>query len=131
MMNLKVLLPFGVFKSLDEIERIVVETDQGSFGLLPKRLDCVASIVPGILTYQRRGEEDVYVAVDEGVLVKTGKDVSISVRHAVAGNDLNELHNTVERDFLQQSIQDKNVHSVYQKMESDFIHRLSAFRNDT
>ncbi|GAA4082052.1 F0F1 ATP synthase subunit epsilon [Zhongshania borealis] len=131
MMNLKVLLPFEIFKELDEVERITVETDKGSFGLLPHRLDCVAAIVPGILTYQRRGEDDIYIAVDEGVLVKTGADVSISVRHAVSGNDLEQLHQTVEQEFSQQSEQDKKVHSVYQKMESDFIRRLSAFNHDS
>lgn len=130
MMNLKVLLPFGVFKDLDQVAQIVVETDRGSFGLLPQRLDCVAAIVPGILCYQRRDEDEMYIAVDEGVLVKTGAEVSISVRHAIAGSDLAELHHTVEQDFMQQSALDKKVHSVYQKMESDFIRRLSAFHHD-
>jgi F-type H+-transporting ATPase subunit epsilon len=113
----------------------VVETDQGSFGLLPQRLDCVAAIVPGILLYQILSEEghqeqEVYIAVDAGVLVKTGSAVSISVRHATAGIDLNQLHDTVEQEFLQQSNQDKQVHSVYQKMESDFMRRLTAFHHD-
>jgi F-type H+-transporting ATPase subunit epsilon len=135
MMNLKVLLPFGIFKNENNVQRIVVETDQGSFGLLPQRLDCVAAIVPGILLYQILSEEghqeqEVYIAVDAGVLVKTGSAVSISVRHATAGIDLNQLHDTVEQEFLQQSNQDKQVHSVYQKMESDFMRRLTAFHHD-
>lgn len=135
MMNLKVLLPFGIFKDEKNVQRIVVETDQGSFGLLPQRLDCVAAIVPGILLYQilseeRHQEQEVYIAVDAGVLVKTGSAVSISVRHATAGIDLNQLHDTIEQEFLQQSSQDKQVHSVYQKMESDFMRRLTAFHHD-
>jgi F-type H+-transporting ATPase subunit epsilon len=135
MMNLKVLLPFGIFKNEKNVQRIVVETDQGSFGLLPQRLDCVAAIVPGILLYQILSEEghqeqEVYIAVDAGVLVKTGSAVSISVRHATAGIDLNQLHDTVEQEFLQQSNQDKQVHSVYQKMESDFMRRLTVFHHD-
>jgi len=135
MMNLKVLLPFRIFKNEKNVQRIVVETDQGSFGLLPQRLDCVAAIVPGILLYQILSEEghqeqEVYIAVDAGVLVKTGSAVSISVRHATAGIDLNQLHDTVEQEFLQQSNQDKQVHSVYQKMESDFMRRLTAFHHD-
>jgi F-type H+-transporting ATPase subunit epsilon len=135
MMNLKVLLPFGIFKNEKNVQRIVVETDQGSFGLLPQRLDCVSAIVPGILLYQILSEEghqeqEVYIAVDAGVLVKTGSAVSISVRHATAGIDLNQLHDTVEQEFLQQSNQDKQVHSVYQKMESDFMRRLTAFHHD-
>jgi len=136
MMNLKVLLPFGVFKNEMNVQRIVVETRQGSFGLLPQRLDCVAAIVPGILIYQclAIGESaatahtavEVYIAVDAGILVKTGPEVVVSVRHAVVGTDLNQLRDTVEQTFMQQSTEERQVYSVYQKMESDFIHRLRS-----
>ena len=44
--------------------------DEGSFGLLPHRLDCVAALVPGILTYETKEDGTVYLAVDQGVLVK-------------------------------------------------------------
>ena len=62
------------------VSRIVVETPEGSFGLLPRRLDCVAALTPGILIYETEAEGESYVAVDEGVLVKSGPDVRVSVR---------------------------------------------------
>jgi F-type H+-transporting ATPase subunit epsilon len=76
-MNLKVLLPFGIFAEKAGVSRIIAETREGSFGLLPHRLDCVAALTPGILTYETKEEGEVYVAVDEGVLVKTGPDVLV------------------------------------------------------
>jgi F-type H+-transporting ATPase subunit epsilon len=79
-MNLKVLLPFGIFADQSAVLRIVAETREGSFGLLPNRLDCVAALAPGILTYETAAEGEVFVAIDEGVLVKTGPDVRVSVR---------------------------------------------------
>jgi F-type H+-transporting ATPase subunit epsilon len=72
-MNLKILLPFQVFTEKAGVFRIVAEGRQGSFGILPHRLDCVAALAPGILTYETESDGEVYVAVDEGVLVKTGK----------------------------------------------------------
>ena len=80
LMNLKVLLPFQIFAEKTGVSRIVAETREGSFGLLPHRLDCVAALAPGILIYETEAEGEVYVAVDEGVLVKTGLDVLVSVR---------------------------------------------------
>jgi hypothetical protein len=71
-MNLKVLLPFRIFAEKTGVSRIVAETREGSFGLLPHRLDCVAALAPGILIYENEAEGEVYVAVDEGVLIKTG-----------------------------------------------------------
>ena len=130
LMNLKVLLPFQVFAEKTGVSRIVVETREGSFGLLPHRLDCVAALAPGILIYQNEAEGEVYVAVDEGVLVKTGLDVLVSVRNAVGGTDLGQLHAVVDREFLDLNEREQSVRAVMAKMESDFIGRLAEFHHE-
>jgi F-type H+-transporting ATPase subunit epsilon len=129
-MNLKVLLPFQVFAEKTGVTRMVAETRQGSFGLLPHRLDCVAALTPGILIYEDEDEGEVYVAVDEGVLIKTGPDVLVSVRNAIAGTDLGQLREAVEREFLNLDEREQSVRSVLAKMESGFIRRLAAFHHD-
>ena len=129
-MNFKVLLPFQVFAEKTGVTRIVAETRQGSFGLLPHRLDCVAALVPGILIYEDEAEGEVYVAVDEGVLIKTGPDVLVSVRNAIAGTDLGQLREAVEREFLNLDEQEQTVRSVLAKMESGFIRRMAAFHSE-
>ena len=83
-MHLKVLLPFQIFTEKSDVLRIVAETREGSFGLLPHRLDCVAALTPGILTFETASDGEVFVAVDEGVLVKAGPEVLVSVRRAQA-----------------------------------------------
>ena len=75
LMTLKVLLPFEIFAVEENVSRIVVETPEGSFGLLPRRLDCVAALVPGILSFQSETQGEVFLALDAGVLVKTGQTV--------------------------------------------------------
>ena len=95
LMNLKVLLPFEIFTEKTGVLRVVAETRQGSFGLLPHRLDCVAALAPGILFYETEAEGEVYVAVDEGALVKIGRDVFVSVRGAIDGTNLGELRDSV------------------------------------
>ena len=129
-MNLKVLLPFGIFAEETGISRIVAETRQGSFGLLPHRLDCVAALAPGILIYEEGAEGEVYVAVDEGVLVKTGLNVLVSVRNAIGGTDLGQLREAVEREFLSLSEREKSVRSVMAKMESGFMRSLAEFHHE-
>jgi len=54
LMHLKVLLPSNIFADTIGVLRIVAETFEGSFGLLPHRLDCVAALTPGILTSKRK-----------------------------------------------------------------------------
>jgi len=128
-MNLKVLLPFQIFAEKTGVSRIVAESHEGSFGLLPHRLDCVAALAPGILIYETRAEGEAYVAVDEGVLVKTGSDVLVSVRNAIAGTDLGQLRAAVQREFLHLDEREKNVRSVLAKMEGDLMRRMATFHN--
>jgi len=130
LMHLKVLLPFGIFAKKTGVSCIVAETRQGSFGLLPHRLDCVAAIVPGILIYEDEAEDEVYVAVDEGVLVKTSLEVIVSVRNAIGGTDLSQLREAVEREFMHLNEREQSIRSVIAKMESGFIRRLAEFHHE-
>jgi len=129
-MNLKVLLPFQVFADKTGVSRIVAETRKGSFGLLPHRLDCVAALAPGILTYETTSDGEVFVAVDEGVLVKTGPDVLVSVRRAMGGTDLGQLREAVAREFLTLDEHEQSVRSVLAKMEGDLIRRMASLHHD-
>jgi F-type H+-transporting ATPase subunit epsilon len=126
LMHLKVLLPFGVLADKVGVARIVAQTREGCFGLLPRRLDCVAALVPGILVYQCDAQPEAYVAVDEGVLVKTGEEVLISVRRAVAGGELGQLRAAVAREFLELDAQERGLRSSLVKIESNLISRLAA-----
>ncbi|MBF0104587.1 MAG: F0F1 ATP synthase subunit epsilon [Deltaproteobacteria bacterium] len=130
LIRLKILLPFRIFAEKASILRIVAETGEGSFGILPHRLDCVAALAPGILTYENKSEGEVFVAVDEGVLVKTGLDVVISVRNAIGGTDLGQLHEAVKKEFLSLNEREQNVRSAMAKMESGLIRRLVEFHHE-
>ena len=129
-MKLRVLLPFGVFAEKDGVSRIVAETREGSFGLLPHRLDCVAALVPGILTYETEGQGEVFVALDEGILVKTGQDVLVSVRRAQAGDDLGSLRDAVEHEYLALDAQEQDMRTAMAKLETGFLRRFASFQHD-
>lgn len=129
-MNLKVLLPFRVFTEKSDVNRIVAETPEGSFGLLPQRLDCIAALVPGILVIETDREGEEYVAVDEGVLVKFGEVVLVSVRNAIGGKELSELREAVEREFLTLDEHEKSVRLALARMETGFMRRLADFHHE-
>lgn len=129
-MNLKVLLPFQVFADKTNVTRIVAESIEGSFGLLPNRLDCVAPLAPGILIYETDAEGEVYLAVDDGVLVKTGGNVLVSVRRAIAGTDLGKLHEAVLKEFLTVDEQERSVRAVVAKIETGFLRRFLTFQHE-
>jgi len=126
--NLKILLPFHIFADKTDVNRVVAHTLAGSFGILPHRLDCVAALPPGILSYETEADGEVFVAVDQGILVKAGADVLVSVRNAIGGKDLDELHEEVRKQFLIVDEQEKSARSVLARMESGLIRSLMEFQ---
>jgi F-type H+-transporting ATPase subunit epsilon len=129
-MNLTILLPFKILATFENVSHIIAETLQGSIGLLPHRLDCVAALVPGILSYATTQDGPRYLALDEGVLVKSGEDVRISVRRGMAGDSLTELHQAVTREYLTLDAQEREMRTVVAKMESGLIGRLAELRHE-
>jgi F-type H+-transporting ATPase subunit epsilon len=127
-MNLKVLLPFQIFAEISGVTRIVAESLQGSFGLLPNRLDCAAVLVPGILAYETPAAGTVYLAVDAGVLVKAGAEVLVSVHRAIAGASLSALHLSVKQQFSVLDTRQREVRAALIKMEGSLVGRLVEFQ---
>ncbi len=128
LMNLKILLPFKVFADIKNVSSVVMETSEGSYGLLPQRLDCVAALVPGIFTYETEDTSH-YVAVDNGVMVKAGAQVLVSVRNAVGGADLGKLGDLVKKDFKSEDENQKQVTTVIAKLERGFIYSFDKLRS--
>lgn len=128
-MRLKILLPERVFADRASIAKIVFETQGGSFGLLPHRRDCVAAIVPGLFVYQATGADEVTVALDEGVLIKAGDNVLVSVRRAIAGDDVGQLQHRIAAEFLALSDLQQGQRRVSAQLESGFLKRFAAFED--
>ena len=129
-MTLKILLPFQIFAERTGVSRMVAETREGSFGLLPHRLDCIAALAPGILTYETETDGEVFVAVDEGILVKTGAEVLVSVRRAFSGKDLGQLREAVTKTFLALDADEQSARSVMAKLETGFLRRFTTLQHD-
>lgn len=125
-MTLKILLPERVVLN-EEVDKVVAEGASGSFGLLPRHIDYVSPLVPGILSYTQ-GEEEAFVAVDEGVLVKCGDEVLVSVRDAVIGAALESLEGTVRDRFDERREQEKAMHSALAKLETEVVRRFTELR---
>ncbi|MDP4285221.1 MAG: F0F1 ATP synthase subunit epsilon [Bacteroidota bacterium] len=128
LMNLKILLPFKVFAEIKNVKRIVVETSAGSFGLLPQRLDCTASLVPGIFLYETQSEGVKYIALDEGIMIKAGPEVLVSVRNAIGDAPLGKLRSLVEEEMMQLDEREINTRSAMAKLESGFIRNIQKLR---
>lgn len=123
MMQLKVLTPTSVV--VDEpAQKLVAVAENGSFGMLPDHIDFLSSLVPGLFAFTAESGEEVFLAVDEGLLVKRGSDVLVSVRRALRGGELESLRETVDAEFRKLNERQRVARSAVAKLESDFMRRL-------
>jgi F-type H+-transporting ATPase subunit epsilon len=123
-LTLRVLLPEKVVLER-EVQKVVAEGENGSFGLLPRHVDYVEPLVPGILSFvPADGEDERFAAVDEGVLVKCGSEVLVSVRNAVVGPELGRLEETVRSRFERVDEREQAMRTALAKLESEVVHRF-------
>jgi len=122
-MKLKVLFPTEVLIN-EEVTKVVAEAGNGSFCLLPRHVDFLANLVPGLFSFVTSQGVEQFLAVDEGILVKCGPEVLVSTRNAVRGPDLGRLEQTVGKSFSVLDDREKLARSAFAKLEASFIRRF-------
>ena len=125
-MKLRILLPTEVFID-EEVVKVIAEAVNGSFCLLEHHVGFVAALVPGILSFETEAGET-YMAVDEGILIKVGREVFVSTRNAVQGPNLGMLRKTIEEQFEVLDEREKMTHAATARIEAGFIRRFLEFQ---
>lgn len=119
-MQLEIVTPLQI--SLDlPVRRIVAESPDGSFGMLPHHIDFASQIVPGIVVYEDMQGQEHYAAVNSGTLVKCGDLVRIATRSVILGEDLDELEDLMKFEFRQQDEAERAARSALARLEAQMI----------
>ncbi len=122
-MQLKVLLPTRVLVDC-EVNKVIAEAEDGSFCLLPRHVDFVTALVPGLLTYVDDGGAEGCLAVDGGILVKSGGMVRVSTRDGVVGEQLEQLRALVEERFARQEELERRARGALARLEASALRRF-------
>ena len=128
-MELKLMIPNRIL--VDEpVQKVVAEAEDGSFCLLPNHVDFAAPLVPGLFSYATRADGEQMLAVDEGVLVKCGDEVLVSVRNAVRGKSAGELRRTVEEVFEELDEHERKARSALLRLEASFVTQMAGAQEE-
>lgn len=123
-MRLKVLLPTEIAVN-QKVKKVSIWMEHTSFTLLPNHIDMGTMLKPGILSFQPDEEERmIYLAIDEGILVKRGPLVQVSSRNAVRGDDVDVLRATIAREFHELDERERKARSALVGLETDLIRRF-------
>ena len=111
--------------------KILADGVHGNFCVLPRHTDHLALLVPGILILIDDAQTEIYFACDEGLLVKRGQDVFISVRRAIRGDDIDSLRRTVHARFVRLNEADRSSQTAIASLEANFLRRFLEMQRAT
>jgi F-type H+-transporting ATPase subunit epsilon len=121
-MLVRVIMPSGVLLEHEAV-RVLAEAENGAFCLLPRHVDFVAALVPGIVCLESRDGAEAFLAVDEGILVKHGREVLISTRNAVQG-ELGSLRQAVREQFRDVGEREQKARSALDRLEATLARQI-------
>lgn len=123
--HLKVLLPTDVLVD-ERVRKVSAEAANGSFTMLPRHIDFVTTLVPGLFHFVTEEGNEVFLAMADGVLVKKGFDVNVSALNAVRGDDLRTLWQTVREEFEELDEQERRARSVIASLEMALARQIAS-----
>lgn len=122
-LRLQITLPTRVLVN-EAVQKVSAEATHGAFTVLPRHVDFLAALVPGLLTFDDMDGRERFVAVDGGLLVKYGAEVLVTTRRGVIGDDLDRLRFTVEQEFREADERERDARRAMARLEADFIRRF-------
>lgn len=123
-MRLRIFLPTRILTD-EAVVKVTADGVHGNFAILPRHVDFLAALVPGLLSFERAGGDiEQYAAVDGGLLVKHGADVLVPTRRGVLGDDLDALRRIVEQEYLAEDERERQARTALARLEADFIRRF-------
>lgn len=122
-MQLKVLLPSEVLVDI-AVTKVIAEAENGWFCLEPRHVDFVSALVPGLLRYVTREGIEMFLGIDEGILVKCGPQVRVSTRDAVIGGDPEVLKSAMQARGSAHDEHDRCARSILARLEAGVAKRF-------
>jgi F-type H+-transporting ATPase subunit epsilon len=126
-MRLKIILPTEIIFD-GQVQKISSEATHGAFTILPKHIDFTAALSPGLLFFVNKENQEIFYGIDEGIFVKRGDLVLVSVRKAFHGPDLGSVQDKVQQYYLQLDDKERCARSALAKMQADFVRRFIETR---
>jgi len=108
----------------EEVARLAVQAEGGAFTVLPRHVDTVAVLEPGLLSFHLADGSEVFLAVDGGTVVKVGHDILVSTPTAIRGPDLARIRAAVDARFRSRAAHEEAARQALTRLEVDVIQRM-------
>ncbi len=128
LMKLKIITPLNIFV-IEDVSKINAEGLEGHFTILPNHADYVSSIATSIFSFETKNKTE-FFAVDGGVFIKYGNNAELSVRHAIKGNNLDDLKKQMDISFKEMEEEDKQTRTALASLEGNIAKLIQDLGNN-
>jgi|SRR5687767_3710149 len=104
-LKLQIVTPEGVVYS-DDVEMVGLKSVEGQIGILPHHIRLMTQMVPGEMLVRKNGR-DQFLAVGEGMVDVTGKEVAIATDMAIEADRIDEAKVEEARRRAEARLRDK------------------------
>lgn len=127
LMTAKIQLPTRTLFD-GEVMRLTAIAPNGAFGIYPNHADFVTVIVPSVLMLALADGTETFFGLDDGIFLKKGHHVSVSVRRGVQGDDLGGLQHIVTSSFVKMDEEERQARSALSRLEADMVRRFAELQ---
>jgi F-type H+-transporting ATPase subunit epsilon len=104
-LKLQIVTPEGVVYS-DDVEMVGLRSVEGQIGIFPHHIRLMTQMVPGEMMVRKDGR-DQFLAVGEGMVEVTGKEVAIATDMAIEADRIDEAKVEEARRRAEARLRDK------------------------
>jgi F-type H+-transporting ATPase subunit epsilon len=125
---LKVVTPIEVFER--KIKAIRLKDQSGFFGVMKGHTDFLTVLERAVCYYTDENSQEVFLALDGGVLSVKGGSVTITTRNAFESSDADKLSQIIENTMLRRDSSEASLLSMLKGIERSFLEKtLNVMRS--
>lgn len=122
----KILTPGRLVLTTD-VTKLVADTLTGSRGFLPNHIDFATPLGIGLIVLTLPDGQERYAAVDGGVLVKKGRELTVASTRVVVADRLEDLPQNVAEWLRQDDETERTSRRAMAQLETRFIKQFLEF----
>ena len=110
-----------------DIQHIRLRDSTGYFGIMKGHTDFLTVLEPSLCYYEDAGGEEVFLAVDGGILGVRGGIVSLTSREVYENRDASGLAAIIEGDIMKRKGSEAALRGMLEGIERTFLEKSIAF----
>lgn len=122
-MDLEILAPDHVVVK-DQIVDLRAADASGRLGLRPGHEPFLTVLVPCLLMFRTTGGKDLFAAVDGGVLILEGREISLATRDAVVSERLDDVAEVAAEMLEVRRTREKSARAAFAELEASLLREL-------